>query len=213
MDLDVDDKKYDVGDGSIELATRLVDEARTSKDKLARLLESQRPALMRLASSELDPRLHHRVDAGDVVQQVLMEATEGFPQFRGTCIRSLRAWLHRITKTTIQDLVRRHITSQKRSVASETDVARNAGQQHWIARSVVTPRTRLIAAEKAEKLDSILSALPESQRIAIELRYFDNLSVEEISNRIDRSLTATAGLLKRGLSKLREAAQEDEMLS
>jgi RNA polymerase sigma-70 factor (ECF subfamily) len=45
--------------------------------------------------------------------------------------------------------------------------------------------------------------LPETQAEAIRLRYMEGLPLSEIVERTGKSDTAVAGLLKRGLQKLR----------
>jgi RNA polymerase sigma-70 factor (ECF subfamily) len=48
-----------------------------------------------------------------------------------------------------------------------------------------------------------LHQLPETQAEAIRLRYMEGLPLADIVERMGKSDTAVAGLLKRGLQKLR----------
>ena len=48
-----------------------------------------------------------------------------------------------------------------------------------------------------------LHQIPETQAEAIRLRYMEGLSLSDIVERMGKSDTAVAGLLKRGLQKLR----------
>jgi RNA polymerase sigma-70 factor (ECF subfamily) len=60
-----------------------------------------------------------------------------------------------------------------------------------------------VRAEAALALLDALHSLPETQAEAIRLRYLEGLTLAEIVDRMDKSETAVAGLLKRGLAKLR----------
>jgi RNA polymerase sigma-70 factor (ECF subfamily) len=53
------------------------------------------------------------------------------------------------------------------------------------------------------EIASALEQLPETQREAVRMRYIEGLPLAEISQRLDRTTTAVAGLLKRGLENLR----------
>ena len=61
----------------------------------------------------------------------------------------------------------------------------------------------VIKAEAAVALLEALHQLPETQAEAIRLRYMEGLPLAAIVERTGKSDTAVAGLLKRGLQKLR----------
>ena len=60
-----------------------------------------------------------------------------------------------------------------------------------------------IRAEAVVALLEALHQLPETQAEAIRLRYMEGLPLAEIVERMGKTDTAVAGLLKRGLQKLR----------
>jgi RNA polymerase sigma-70 factor (ECF subfamily) len=64
-----------------------------------------------------------------------------------------------------------------------------------------------IELSRDEVLD-VLRALPAAQRAAVVLRYFDDLSVQEVARRLGRSERATEGLLRRGRDGFRVAYRE-----
>ena len=52
-------------------------------------------------------------------------------------------------------------------------------------------------------LAEALDALPEEQRMAVELRYLGDCSIDDIAVMMDRSKPSVGGLLRRGLEELR----------
>ena len=59
-------------------------------------LERCREYLRLLARLQLDPRLHSKLDASDVVQQTLLSAYENRGQFRGKTEAEFLGWLRQI---------------------------------------------------------------------------------------------------------------------
>ena len=53
--------------------------------------------------------------------------------------------------------------------------------------------------------------LPEDQRRAVELHHLQGLPSAIVAKRLERSEVAVAGLLRRGLKKLRESMREDSV--
>lgn len=56
---------------------------------------------------------------------------------------------------------------------------------------------------------SAIDTLPEDQRNAVELHYLQGCQITEVAKRMDRTATSVAGLLKRGLKKLRESFRKE----
>jgi RNA polymerase sigma-70 factor (ECF subfamily) len=77
------------------------------------------------------------------------------------------------------------------------------------AGSQTTPSQRLIKGEKALRLAAMLESLPEAQREAVRLRHLEGWPLERIAEALDRSVVATAGLIKRGLKRLRQQMSPD----
>jgi RNA polymerase sigma-70 factor (ECF subfamily) len=57
---------------------------------------------------------------------------------------------------------------------------------------------------------SCLAALPEQQRVALVLRYVDDLPVAEVARLLSKSVHATESLLARGRTALRATARLEE---
>jgi len=59
-------------------------------------------------------------------------------------------------------------------------------------------------AEDAVRLAEVLASIPEDQREAVRLRHLEGWSLAELQKHFDRSETAVASLIKRGLENLRK---------
>jgi RNA polymerase sigma-70 factor, ECF subfamily len=182
-------------------------------EQLGRLLENYRGYLFMLAHRYLSDKLRRRIDPADLVQVTFLEAQRDWQQFRGNSSGECAAWLRNILKNNVATAVARHITTQKRSLSREISFASGAADDstaQWIGElpgSTTSPSRRAIRAESAKQLFEALHGIPETQAEAVRLRYLEGLSLAEIVDRLGKSETAVAGLLKRGLQKLRESIQ------
>jgi RNA polymerase sigma-70 factor (ECF subfamily) len=171
-------------------------------------LERLRDYLRLLARIRLGARLTGRIDPSDIVQQTLMEAFVKRDQFRGATSEERAAWLRRILARNVADALRAQ-SQQKRDVSRERSLEQQMEESSaqlgdWLAREQSTPSEYAQRHEQAILLADALARLPEHQREALVLHYWQGCSLAEISVSLDRSTTAVAGLLKRGLKHLRE---------
>ncbi|WP_237607672.1 sigma-70 family RNA polymerase sigma factor [Roseimaritima sediminicola] len=178
-------------------------------EALGELLEQYRGFLLMRAHRYMDERLRRRVDPADVVQLTFLEAQRDLASFRGSSPAEFGAWLKNILRHNLATAVARHVTTQKRSLNRETHPSPRGGDDsagNWIAAlpdQLSTPSGQAMRAEAAMELIESLHQLPEAQAEAIRLRYMEGRTLAEIVERMGRSETAVAGLLKRGLQKLR----------
>ena len=63
---------------------------------------------------------------------------------------------------------------------------------------------RLYGKENAEKIRSVVAALPSDQRRAIELAFFGGLTQDEIARTLQEPLGTIKARIRRGMLKLRE---------
>ena len=64
--------------------------------------------------------------------------------------------------------------------------------------------------EQAVRLAAILATLPEPQRLAVELRHLHGWTLNEIAEHLNKTPSAVASLLHRGLARLRTQLAEEE---
>lgn len=191
---------------------RLQDALQGDEDALATLLMDYRPYLHLLAKRGLDSAIHARVDASDIVQQTCLEACRDFSDFQGRSEPAFIAWIKRILNNNVTESLHRHITTQKRSVHRErrlTPLNDSEASPVFMDRGQSSPSQRVMRGELMVELASKLDSLPETQREALRLRYLEGMALAEISNRMNKSQMAVAGLLKRGLRQLRSSFADE----
>jgi RNA polymerase sigma-70 factor (ECF subfamily) len=177
-------------------------------------LERYRNYLHFLARLQLDPRLKGKLDASDVVQETLLQAHQGLAQFRGHTEGELMAWLRRILANVMAGAVRRFRAEardlfKERSLQAALDDS-SWQMERWLAAVQPSPSERAVNGEQLVRLAEALAQLPDDQRQAVELHHLKNCPVAEVAERMGRSKPAVAGLLFRGLKKLRTLLQEEE---
>ncbi|HEY1859060.1 MAG TPA: sigma-70 family RNA polymerase sigma factor [Gemmataceae bacterium] len=174
-----------------------------------RSVEQYREYLRLLARLQLDPRLQSKLDPSDLVQQTLTKAHQNFAQFRGKTDAELAGWLRRILSNTLTDAARKfhREVSANRSLEQAID-ASSARLEAWLAADQSSPSDQVVRQEQLLRLAGALSKLPEDQRKAVEMHHLQDGSVAEIAASLGRTEAAVAGLLRRGLKKLREMLAE-----
>jgi RNA polymerase sigma-70 factor (ECF subfamily) len=170
-----------------------------------RPVEDYREYLHLLARLQLDPRLRGKVDPSDVVQQTLIKAHQYREQFRGDTGAEQAGWLRRILANTLVDAARkfgREIDLQHSLEQAVQDSS--ARLEAWLAAEQSSPSEIAHRQEQLLRLAGALAELPEEQRTAVELHHLRDAPVADIAEIMGRTEASVAGLLRRGLKRLRE---------
>jgi RNA polymerase sigma-70 factor (ECF subfamily) len=177
-------------------------------------LERFRGYLLLLTEQHWDARLQGRLDPSDLVQDTLLEAHNKRAQFRGTGEAELAGWLRQILARNLVDAVRR-LKQTKRDVNLERSLEVLLGEsssrlQDWLAACQSSPSKQAAKNEELSRLADCLAQLPPPQREAVTLHHLKGLSLTELARQMERSEAAVAGLLRRGLKKLRQLMGDPE---
>ena len=175
-------------------------------------VERYRAYLTLLARLQIDRRLQAKFGASDIVQETILEAYQTQEQFRGKTDGTLAAWLRKILAHNMADAGRAHRRA-KRTIDLERSLEQGLAHASTCLVKILparqsTPSRRLMRAEESIRLVTALARLPDAQRQAIELHHLKEMSLKDAATQLDRSAAAVAGLLHRGLKKLRDLMGE-----
>ncbi len=174
-----------------------------------RPVEDYRDYLHLLARLQLDPRLRGKVDPSDVVQQTLTKAHQYREQFRGETAAEQAGWLRRILANSLVDAARKFGREIDVQHSLEQAIQGSSARiEAWLAAEQSSPSQVVQRQEQLLGLARALAKLPEDQRTAVELHHLRDAPVAEIATLMERSEASVAGLLRRGLKRLRELLQE-----
>ncbi len=170
--------------------------------------QQYRAYLYLLARSHIGPRHQARLDPSDIVQQSLLDAHRKQGQFRGSSEAERMAWLKQILANNLADAVR-GLTRAKRDIARERSLDEQVGDSFsrvdgWLADVQASPSQQAVRSEELLGMADALANLPLAQREAIVLHHLQGLPLAEVGKQIDKTPAAVAGLLHRGLRRLRE---------
>jgi len=174
------------------------------------LIEQFRPLLVRQARRQLSERVQHRIDESDIVQQTCLLAVRNLDQFRGETPDEFIAWLLQIQEHHLVDAFRYHQQAQRRAVSREVA---ESGPLRRAAGDLTSPSQGAMKRERKELIQAAIERLPDGQQAVMRMRFVDGLSLIEIAEQMGRSETATAGLLKRGLAKLKRLLGDDSLFT
>ncbi|MEZ5941826.1 MAG: sigma-70 family RNA polymerase sigma factor [Planctomycetaceae bacterium] len=188
----------------------LLDSAQQGSDQAVnQLLEHHRDALRKMVGLRLDRQIAQRVDASDVVQDVMLEAAQRLKQYLQDPQIPFHIWLRQIAKDRMIDLHRRH-HAQRRAVDREQPLALTglpdrssidlAGQ---LADDQLTPAAASIRNELEQRFLSAIDQLEEQDREVIIMRHVEHLSNSDVAAALNLS-TAAAGMRHfRAIQRLR----------
>jgi RNA polymerase sigma-70 factor (ECF subfamily) len=177
-------------------------------------VEGYRDYLKVLARTQWGSTPCGRLDCSDVVQMTLLEAVRKRDQFRGRSAAEMAGWLRKMLAFNMVDAARAAGRAKRGAlhVVSLEDALDQSSARlgTLLATDQSTPSQAAGRHEDAVRLARVLEKLPQAQREAVVLRHCQGCSLEEISQKLDRTPAAVGGLLRRGLRELRVLLEERE---
>lgn len=188
----------------------LLDQAKQGDaDAVERLLTVHRDPLRRMIDLRLDPALAARVDASDIVQDVLLEAHRRLQDYLRKPAMPFHLWLRHIAKDHIIDAHRHERLAQRRSVDREQSMnaARpNESSLEWAAQFLdreVTPASAAMRQEMERKVQAAIAQLDETDREMIFMRYVEQLPNQDVAASLDLTEAAASMRCLRAVRRLR----------
>jgi RNA polymerase sigma-70 factor (ECF subfamily) len=172
------------------------------------LLARHREPLRRMIALRLDRAVAARVDASDVTQDVMLEASRRLTEYLGDPQLPFQLWLRQIAHDRLIDAHRRHRRALRRSVDREqkpaADLSTSAVWAGALIDRELTPATALLRKEMEARFDQALAALDTEWREMIMMRHFERLSNQEVAMALELSEAAASMRYLRAVRKLRE---------
>jgi RNA polymerase sigma-70 factor (ECF subfamily) len=142
--------------------------------------------------------LGDREAALEATSNAFLKAYRAFERYDPA--RPLRHWLLRIATNEALTVARARARELRRR--ADADAA------DGVADAAALPPEASVAREDRERVRAAVAALPERYRVVVVLRYFDELSLEEIAKVTGRPASTVGVQLLRGRALLREALAE-----
>jgi RNA polymerase sigma-70 factor (ECF subfamily) len=180
-----------------------------------RLLERHREALRRMIDLRMDHLVQRRVDASDIVQDVLLEAHRRLDDYLANPAMPFHLWLRHMAKDRLIDAHRRHRVAARRSVDREQPLVAAA----FLDRSTLdlagelkdpelTPAAAATWHELQVRFQQALDMMDEQDREVVLLRHFEHLSNGEVAEVLGLSEPAAGMRYLRAMRRLRAKLQE-----
>ncbi len=185
----LDQSNWDDQSMSVRLAAALDGNTRARSQLLADL----KRYLDFVANHQFDQQLQAKMGPSDIVQQSMIRAVENLDQFRGQTVEEFRGWLRQILVNEARQM-KRDLHAQKRDIFRERSLvdSQSRNLHDHFPDSLPTPGTHAAREEQSREIQRALKQLTEEQRQIIQWRNWDNLSFEEIADRLNVSISSAS---------------------
>lgn len=168
----------------------------------------------RLADS-LRPRipaaLQAVIDVKDILQMTFIHVFRDFSALREGDANAFYGWMRAIADTRLSDTIR--AAMRKKRGGDRIDVQTTTPDAsasflnllNQLSAHGRSPGSSAAAHEAVDALQVALASLPDDQRQAVWLHHIENLTLEEVVEKMKRTEPAIRGLLHRGKKALRQS--------
>ncbi|MBA4188122.1 MAG: hypothetical protein C0467_08895 [Planctomycetaceae bacterium] len=168
------------------------------------------PALLLWATCQLPEWVRGKLDPADLVQQTLLEALKTPDKLTGRPDHEVLAYLRRALTNNLIDATRKFAHDRGGDLSPEVIAQSSVRMADWIAANHTSPSEGADRNERFTRLATALSELPDSQRIAVEMRYLMGMKVNEIARQLGKSEGAVSVMLFRAVTALRGVLTEPD---
>ncbi|MFN7813680.1 MAG: sigma-70 family RNA polymerase sigma factor [Planctomycetia bacterium] len=179
------------------------------------LLERHRAAIRLMIDRRMDRVVQRRVDASDIVQDVLLEANRRLTDYLANPSMPFRLWLRHMARDRLIDAHRRHRVAASRSLDREVplvtadDGDRSAADLAGnLADRELTPAAAATWHELERRFAVAVEQLDEADRQIVLLRHFEHLSTAEAAEALGLSKPAAGMRYLRAMRRLRVLLDE-----
>jgi len=145
--------------------------------------------------------LNNRQDSEDIVQETFMRVYMNLNHYDET--QKFSTWIYRIGKNLCIDLLRKKKATRSLD-AAEAGEERSRNYYDRLQSADPSPETRYLHTEFREQVYKVLGKLNEKYRLIIALYYLEEMSLQEISEKLGIPVTTVKSRLHRGREQLRK---------
>ena len=186
-------------------------------DARDKLFDRHRAAIRRMIDLRMDRVLERRVDASDIVQDVLIEANRRLASYLENPVMPFHLWLRQMAKDRLIDAHRRHRVAARRSMDREQPLAAATKDEEsavdlagQLCDDQMTPAAAATWRELQRRFAEACEQLePQDQEIII-MRHFERLSNTEVAAALDLSPQAASMRHLRAMRRLRVHLADEE---
>jgi RNA polymerase sigma-70 factor (ECF subfamily) len=169
------------------------------------LLAAHRDYIRRVVELRLDASLRRRLDASDVVQEALLDATRRMPDYLERRPMPFALWLRQTACQRLIDLRRQHLGAECRTAQREQPLPPSS---LLLAQSLFgtyrRPESLLDAKELAERVQRAVADLGEEDAEIILLRNFEELSNHDAAQVLEIEPSSASKRYGRAMLRLRQ---------
>ena len=176
-----------------------------------RLLDRHRDALRRMIDMRLDRKIQTRVDASDIVQEVLVDANRRLEEYLANPAMPFHLWLRHMAQDRIIDAYRRHRGSAKRSVdreqamlAPSLDDRSTMNLAAELSDGELTPAAAATMREMQLRFQAAIEELGDKDREIVLMRHFEHMSNQEAAIALGLTEPAASMRYLRAIRRLRQ---------
>ena len=151
-----------------------------------------------LVAGTVGRMLGSNADVEDVAQQVFVRVWKSAKRYEPRA--KFTTWLLKITRNLVFNEMRR----RKRHALTPLQSEAEGEEMQLKDEHGITPDASLLEGELQRTIEAAIAELPESQRMAVVLRRYEELSYDEIASVLEQSVPAVKSLLFRARTELRE---------
>jgi RNA polymerase sigma-70 factor (ECF subfamily) len=189
--LDVKQADKPVMDSSRDEERRLIERAKRDGREFGALYDRHFQQIYRFVYS----RVREQTAAEDVTSEVFIKALKAMPRYQETG-RPFAAWLYQIAVNAIADRYRTLRPTHALDDFHDLSVGGPAIEEQAAQRDEIRRIWRLV------------EELPLQQRTALVLKFQEDMKIEDIAVAMGKTPGAVKLLIHRGVSRLREGAEE-----
>lgn len=128
-------------------------------------------------------------DANDILQNTFLKAWNSVEYFRGDA--KLSTWLYKIATNESLSFIAKEKNRSNVSIDDQSDIVNNLQSDEWFDGDDLHLR-----------LQQAISRLPEKQRLVFNMRYFDEMKYEDISEVLGTSVGALKASFHHAVKKI-----------